>query len=140
MTRYLGIDYGTRRIGLAVSDAGGVLASPLTTIDIRGSIADQACAVVAAAEPYDVGAFVIGLPVNMDDTEGPQARLTRTFGDEIMRASGLPVHYADERLTSRAADELMRPAELTRKKKKARRDRIAAQLILQAFLDGLSAG
>lgn len=135
MTRFLGIDYGTRRIGLAVSDGGGMLASPLTTIDIRGGMAEQVRAVLVAAEPYDVDALVVGLPMNMDDSEGPQARLARAFGDALARASGLPLYYADERLSTRVAEEMMLPADWTRKQKKARRDRIAAQVILQSFLD-----
>ncbi len=74
MTRYLGIDYGTKRIGLAVSDTGTDIASPLTAIDARGSVAAQARAVAEIATDYVADAFVVGLPLNMDDTEGRQAK------------------------------------------------------------------
>ena len=135
MARFLGIDYGTKRIGLAVSDPDGRLASPLTTIEARGRAADHALAVLPYVTEYEVEAIVVGLPLNMDDTEGEQAGITRVFGDELARATGVAVHYWDERLSSAAAEELLLPAELTRKKKKARLDRVAAQVMLQSFLD-----
>jgi len=136
MTRYLGIDYGTKRIGLAIGDDVSRIAAPIEMVPATGSPADHAAAVLRVAGEYVVDAFVIGLPVNMDDTEGPQAKLTRTFGDALVGASGKPVHYFDERLSSHAADELLQPAELTHKKKKQRRDAVAAQVILQGFLEG----
>jgi len=135
MTRYLGIDYGTKRIGLAVGDPPSAPPAPLTTLASRGNVEDDARAVLGVAVQYDIAEFVVGLPLNMDDSEGPQATLTRRFGDALARAAGLPVHYVDERLSSFAAEELLRPAELTRAKKKARADRVAAQVILQTFLD-----
>ena len=136
MTRYLGIDYGTKRIGLAVGDDVSRIASPVEMVPATGSPADHATAVLRVADDYGVDAFVVGLPMNMDDSEGPQARLTRNFGDAVAAATGKPVHYFDERLSSLAADELLQPAELTRKKKKKRRDSVAAQVILQGFLEG----
>ncbi len=81
------------------------------------------------------GALVVGLPLNMDGSEGDQAKLTRRFGDKLAQVSGLAVHYWDERLSSVTARRLMIPAELSRKKRKARLDRVAAQVILQSFLD-----
>ncbi len=71
----------------------------------------------------------------MDDTEGPQAKIVRTFGEALHAMTDSTIHYVDERLSSVAAEELIRPAGLTRKKKKARIDRVAAQVILQTFLD-----
>ena len=135
MPRFLGIDHGTRRIGLAVSDPGATLASPLATIAASGNLSDEIAAVLSCAKDYEIDAFVVGLPLNMDDTEGDQAKTVRRFGAELGRVSGKPVHYWDERLSSHAAEELLRPAELTRKKRKARLDRVAAQVILQGFLD-----
>ncbi len=131
----LGIDYGSKRIGLAVGNTDGGIASPLATVQVRGSLADQIEAVVAYARQYEVSAFVVGLPLNMDDTEGPQARVTRRFGRELTRCTGQTVHYFDERLSSITADELLGQGELSRKKRKARHDRVAAQVILQGFLD-----
>ncbi len=135
MPRFLGVDHGTKRIGLAVSDPGATLASPLATIAASGNLSDEIAAVLSYAKDYDIDAFVVGLPLNMDDTEGDQAKTVRRFGAELGRVSGKPVHYWDERLSSHAAEELLRPAELTRKKRKARLDRVAAQVILQGFLD-----
>jgi putative Holliday junction resolvase len=82
--------------------------------------------------------WFLGLAKNMDNSEGTQAKLCRTFGQALGLASGKRVHYFDERLSSRAADELLRPADLTRKKKKGVRDSVAAQIILQGFLDAQS--
>lgn len=135
MTRYLGIDYGSKRIGLAVGEPPTAPSAPLTTLSGKGVIDADVRAVAEVAEEYDIVEFVVGLPLNMDDTEGPQAKLTRRFGDALARVTSLPVHYVDERLSSFAAEELLRPAELTRGKKRARLDRIAAQVILQTFLD-----
>jgi putative Holliday junction resolvase len=135
MACFLCIDYGTRRIGLAVGDRGETIASPLTTLEAHGRVLDDVDAVLACAEEYDVDAFVVGLPLNMDGTEGKQAKIARRFGDELARVSGKPVHFWDERLSSFTAQELLEPADLTRKKRKARMDRIAAQVILQSFLD-----
>jgi putative Holliday junction resolvase len=132
---FLGIDYGSRRIGLAVSDGGGRMALPLTTVAACGDLAAQVAAVLSASKGYDIHEYVIGLPLNMDDSEGPQARLVRRFGDALMAATGKPVRYFDERLSSRTAEELLQPAELTRGKKKKRLDRVAAQVVLQGFLD-----
>ena len=135
MPRFLGIDHGSKRIGLAVSDPGATLASPLTTIDAATNFSDQVAAILSYAKEFEIDAFVIGLPLNMDDTEGNQAKTVRRFGAELLRISGKPVHYWDERLSSHAAEDLLRPAELTRKKRKARLDRVAAQIMLQEFLD-----
>ena len=135
MPRFLGIDYGSKRIGLAVSNAEATIALPLTTLRASGNPAKNAAAVATQASKHDVHEFVVGLPLNMDDTEGAQAKLSRAFGAQLARATSLPVHYHDERLSSATAEELLRPAELTRKKKKARLDRIAAQVMLQSFLD-----
>jgi putative Holliday junction resolvase len=91
-------------------------------------------AILAVADEYEVEAFVVGLPVNMDDTEGPQAKRTRAFGAKLARASGKAVHYCDERLSSIGADDQLAEAQLSHRKHKARRDAVAAQIILQAFL------
>ncbi len=138
MPCFLGIDYGGKRIGLAISDAAGRMALPLTTLQAHGTLAQHVTAVIAAGEDFDIEAFVVGLPLNMDGTEGKQAKLARRFGTELERVAGKPVHYADERLSSHAAAELLQPAKLTRKKKKHRLDRIAAKVMLQEFLDARS--
>ena len=135
IARYLGIDYGTRRIGLAVSDPDGTIASPVTVIEHAGDPAAQSRRIITVAADYGADAFVVGLPLNMDGTEGPQALLTRNFAAALADMSGFTVHFVDERLTSISADEHLLDARLTRGKKKARRDAVAAQIILQSFLD-----
>ena len=136
--RFLGIDYGTKRIGLAIGDDIARIASPVAMVAARGSMVDHAKAVLAEAQEYELDAFVVGLPVNMDDSEGAQAKLTRQFGEILAKASGKPVHFFDERLSSHAARELLHPAELSRGKRKARLDAVAAQVILQSFLETLA--
>lgn len=135
MTRYLGIDHGSKRIGLSIGDDQINLATPLQTLTVEGQVKHQVVSVLKIADEFDVDAFVVGLAINMDNTEGKQAKLCRAFGDAISKASGKEVHYFDERLSSRAAEELLQPAELTRKKKKKVLDSVAAQVILQCFLD-----
>ncbi len=131
----IGIDYGTKRIGLAAGDTDRRVASPLTTVIAQGDVAAHAQAVLQYADAYDVEAFVVGLPLNMDDTEGPQAKTTRRFGDQLALIASKPVHYWDERLSTFAADELLDTVDLTRAKRKSIQDAVAAQVILQSFLD-----
>ena len=136
MTRYLGIDYGTKQIGLAVSDTGGTLAAPLRTIRASRNLQQDIRLILQGSREYDdVEAFVVGLPLHMDGTAGVQAKLTREFANELGRVTGKPIHLWDERLSSRTADELLREHGVTRKKRKAHQDRVAAQVILQEFLD-----
>lgn len=135
MPRYLGIDYGTRRIGLALSDEDGSIASPLSVIERKGDVEAQARAVIAAGEEYDAAEYVLGLPLNMDGTVGDQAKLTQRFGNLLGSLSGRSVHEWDERLSSLGADAMLADRDLTYKKRKARRDALAAQIILQSFLD-----
>ncbi|HEY3244156.1 MAG TPA: Holliday junction resolvase RuvX [Phycisphaerae bacterium] len=134
--RYLGIDYGTKRIGLAISDPSGSIASPLTTVPARGTLSEQARAVRQAAVAYDdIGACVVGLPLNEDGSEGPQAKLTRQFAAALEHVMPGPLHLWNEHLSSVTADELLAAGDFTRKERKARHDRLAAQIILQGFLD-----
>jgi putative Holliday junction resolvase len=133
--RYCAVDYGTRRIGLAISDPDGIIASPLATVEVRGGREAHVRAVIEAVRDEEVAAWVVGLPLNMDGSEGPQAELTWQFAERLQQVSLKPVHLFDERLSSFQADQLMAPANLSRKKSKARRDQVAAQVILQTFLD-----
>lgn len=136
MPRYLGIDYGHKRIGLAVADADGRFAVPLKQLDRRGSVAADAAQLHDILLDYDLDALVIGLPLNMDGTEGEQAKLTRGYGAALAAALNMPVEFWDERLSSAAADQLLdQREELTNKKRKARRDALAAQIMLQSYLD-----
>jgi len=132
MATLLGIDYGTKRIGLAVGDEETRLPTPIKTI-VESGPSRQIQAVARVAEEYGATGFVLGLPLNMNDTEGPQAKTVRTFGDQLAAHTRKPVHYVDERLSSFAADDLLRGAELTRKKKKGVQDAVAATVILQNY-------
>jgi putative Holliday junction resolvase len=136
--RYLGVDLGAKRIGLALSEPGGIV-SPLVVLPAGPVAEDNVRAILKVAGEYDAGAIVVGLPLNMDGTEGPQAKICRSLAETIGRLSPLPVHLHDERLTSHAADHRLVERDLTRKKKKARQDAIAAQVILQSFLGSLQA-
>ena len=135
MPRFLGIDYGTKRIGLAISDPAGIIASPLEVLTHRGAPAVAAQLAIAAGADYDVDAYVVGRPLNMDGTESEQTRITRGFSRQLAEQSGRPVHEWDERLSSLGADEYLAQGDLTRKRRRARHDAVAAQIILQGFLD-----
>ena len=135
MTRWLGIDYGRRRIGLALSDPGGRIASPLMTLPGRGTARDDAEAITRLASEHEATGIVIGLPLNMDGSLGPQAKLSTTLAEQIRRHEELAVELWDERLSSFHADQLMQSAGLSATRRKEQRDALAAQVILQSFLD-----
>lgn len=133
-TRILAIDPGSVRIGLAISDSERRLASPLATYTRRDPVQD-AKYFQKVVDDEEVGLIIVGLPVREDGYEGEQAKAARKFGSWLQEATALPCEYHDERFTSFAADESLNAAGLTKKKRKARRDRVAAQVLLQTFLD-----
>jgi putative Holliday junction resolvase len=104
-------------------------------IERRGDLARHVAETIAAGEEYAVNAYVLGIPFNMDGSVGKQVKITRDFGRRLAVASKRPVHEWDERLSSKAADVHLAETGLTLKKRKARRDALAAQIILQTFLD-----
>ncbi|MBA7702710.1 putative pre-16S rRNA nuclease [subsurface metagenome] len=130
--RYLAIDYGTKRTGLAICDPAETIVSPFTVIQGQKELLKKIADVV---ETENVGAVVLGLPLNMDDSQGFQAKLVFKFAEQLKKHLQIPVHFQDERLSSFAAEERLAAAEFTRKKKKKRLDAVAAAEILQAFLD-----
>ena len=133
-TRLLGVDYGSVRIGLAVSDPERRLASPLAVYERRGRERDaEYFHALTAAE--EIGVLVVGLPVHLDGREGQKAAEARTFGAWLAETTGLPVVFWDERFSTVEAESALWQAGLTHKKRKARRDRVAAQILLQAYLD-----
>ena len=132
--RSMGLDLGTKTIGLAVSDELGITAQGLTTLERRGPKKDLAALAERVAE-YSVERFVIGLPLNMDGSEGPRAEFTRKFGASLEEATKLPVIYWDERLTTVAAHRALSELDASRKKRKEVIDQVAAILILQGWLD-----
>jgi putative Holliday junction resolvase len=133
-TRILAVDPGSVRLGLAISDVERRLASPLATYTRRDPVQD-ALYFKKIVEAEEVGAIVIGLPIHEDGSEGAQAKAARVFGAWLQEATGLPCVYYDERFTSFEADASLLEAGLTKKKRKARRDRVAAQILLQTYLD-----
>jgi putative Holliday junction resolvase len=135
MGLWAGIDYGKRRIGAAISDPRGRIASPATTLDSTGGQTADAGIVLCWAAENEVAGIVVGLPLNMDGTAGPQAELSRGFADQLRQQTDMPIELWDERLTSYQADELMQAAGLSRARQKKQRDALAAQIILQSFLD-----
>lgn len=138
--RTLAIDYGTRRVGLALSDEGGRFATPLDVVEVT-SPAGATAAVVAVARREGAERLLVGLPLNMDGTAGPQARLTVAWARGASAGAGVPVVFVDERLSSFEAEQSLagrrRGGErLTRKGKKRRLDALAAASFLRAHLDG----
>lgn len=134
MTRSFGLDVGTKTVGVAVSDGLGLTAQPVTTLR-RSSLRADLTELRRLAEHHAVEHVVVGLPLNMDGTEGPSAAEARKFGDAVARQLGLPVEYWDERLTTTAANRVLLEADLSRARRKAVVDRVAAALILQGWLD-----
>jgi putative Holliday junction resolvase len=130
--RYLAIDYGLKRTGLAICDDGESIPSPLKVLTEPKLLIDS---IVKIAKEEEAGAIVIGLPLNMDDaSEGPMTKRVREFAGELERQIDLQIFFQDERLSSFDAEGKMAGL-YTRKKKKGRLDAVAAASILQAFLD-----
>ncbi len=132
MGRWLGIDHGTRRIGVAAGSTEDGIAGPLAMIPAEPAAAATR-RIEQLAKDYDVQGVVVGWPLNMDDTEGPQAKLVRREAAALAEATGLDVRLWDERLTSFAADNAL-AGHYTRKGRKARQDAIAAADMLRHFL------
>lgn len=132
--RYLGLDLGTKTIGLALSDAGHRIASPYATIARKKFSADAAeLGRIIARE--GVAALVLGLPVNMDGTEGPRCQATRAFARNLAQLQPLPVALWDERMSSVAVERMMVEADLSRARRAELVDKLAASYILQSYLD-----
>ncbi len=131
--RILSVDYGDSRIGLGICDELEMLASPLYTIK-SDSMRKNVDKVAAIAINERVEKIVVGLPLNMDGTEGERASKARSFGKVLQRVSGIDVDYQDERLTSVAAEEIMDTVGVKKTKRKNIVDSIAAQLILEGYL------
>ena len=130
--RYLGIDYGQKRTGVAICDEQELIASPVTVIAGQRDLISH---IARIAEREQVGAIVVGLPLNMDGSEGKAAKVTRKFGADLTHALGIQVLFHDERLSSFDAEQKLIETDFSRKKKKKRIDAIAAASILQSFLD-----
>jgi len=133
--RLIGLDPGERTIGVALSDVGLSLASPYGSIK-RGRLRDNAAEIVAIARKEGAGGLVVGLPLSMDGSIGPAAQAARDWALALSEATDLPAALWDERLSSVAANRfLIEQADLTRRKRAAAVDRMAAAWMLQAALD-----
>lgn len=136
--RLMGLDLGTKTIGLALSDVSRSIASPLETIK-RTKFTADAERLIALAKQHDAAALVFGLPLNMDGTEGPRCQSTRQFADNLAGIIDLPLAFQDERLSTAAVQRfLIEDADLSRKKRDQVVDRAAAAWILQGALDRLA--
>jgi putative Holliday junction resolvase len=132
--RYLGLDVGDRRIGMALSDETATLATPLPTF-VRIGPRQDVVRIADLLRRHEAGALVVGLPLNMDGSRGPQAEKVLRFCEELRKKTGVPVHTLDERLTSVAAEEILAERGVALKERKAKVDAVAATLILQEYLD-----
>jgi len=134
MRRALGLDVGDKTVGLALSDELGFTAQGLPTVQRKSVEADLA-AVAAVCSERSVEVLVVGLPLNMDGSEGPRAQKSRRFGDALGAKTGLPVEYQDERLSTVQAERVLLDADVSRKKRKKVIDMLAAQVILQSWME-----
>ena len=132
----IGLDVGEKTIGIAVSDTGRMIASARDTIR-RRKFTPDAQALLALAGETDAAAFVIGLPVNMDGSEGRRAQSTRAFARNLARLTDLPIGLWDERLSSAGVERALLEADMSRKRRAEVIDKMAAAWILQGFLDFL---
>lgn len=142
MGRILGIDFGERRVGLAISDPTGTIAQPLPALTRRRGKRPPVEAIARIAEEHGATDIVIGLPLTLEGEESDWTREVRAFGARLAQRTGLPVHYVDERLTSVRAERTVRSLGLPKRERerKTRVDTIAAMLLLQAYLDGRARG
>ena len=130
--RYLAIDYGTKRTGLAICDASETITSPLAVLHGQKELLNKIADIV---EAENVEAIVLGLPLNMSGTESTQTKLALKFAEQLKSCLSVPVYLQDERLSSFGAEEKLAPAEFTSGKRKKRIDAVAAAEILEAFLE-----
>ena len=132
--RILGLDIGEKRIGVAVSDPSGSVATPLAVIDARKALGDSR-ELMRFVEDYEAELLVAGLPLSLDGSEGPQAARVRTAAERLATLVGLPLEFADERLSSTAARRAMTDAGVSDRDKRGSVDMVAASIFLQSFLD-----
>ncbi|HMC11823.1 MAG TPA: Holliday junction resolvase RuvX [Pirellulaceae bacterium] len=132
--RLAAIDFGTVRIGVAITDPDQRLASPLENYTRRGAATDAKWLLDLVSQERIVG-FVVGLPVHISGDESQKSREARKFGAWVAELTNLPVCFFDERYTSAHAEALLLDAELTKKRRKERLDKLAAQILLAAYLE-----
>ncbi|WP_339613044.1 Holliday junction resolvase RuvX [uncultured Rubinisphaera sp.] len=130
----LGIDFGTKRVGIAISTPDQSISSPLETLQ-RSQPAQESKIFCKICKEYRIKGLVVGLPVHMSGDEGEKAKMARKFGDWLSKISELPVIYWDERFTTSLAQHHLREFGISKAKQKSRLDMLAAQVMLQSFLD-----
>jgi putative Holliday junction resolvase len=134
--RLLGLDLGTKTIGLALSDVSRTIATPLETI-ARKKFTQDAESLWKLADKYDVGGLVLGLPVSMDGTEGPRCQSTRSFAANLLKMRDIPIAFQDERWSTAAVTRTLLEADASRARRAVLVDKLAAAYILQGALDSL---
>ena len=132
--RIAGIDFGTKRIGIAITDKEQRIASPYENYDLQGPEKDAA-KFRTLVNSEEVELFVVGLPVHLSGNESEKSLEARQFGAWLAQETATPVVFFDERFTTRHAEELLQQAKLTKKKRQRRMDMLAAQLLLSAYLE-----
>ena len=137
--RILGLDFGSKTVGVAVSDGLLLTAQGVETIERKdeNKLRKTCARIEEQIAEYEITEIVLGLPKNMNNTEGERVEKTKAFGEMLERRTGLPVHYWDERLTTVAAEQILMESGVRRENRKAVIDKVAAGLILQGYLDCL---
>lgn len=137
--RILGLDFGSKTVGVAVSDGLLLTAQGVETIERKdeNKLRKTCARIEELIAEYEITEIVLGLPKNMNNTEGERIEKTKAFGEMLERRTGLPVHYWDERLTTVAAEQILMESGVRRENRKAVIDKVAAGLILQGYLDCL---
>lgn len=133
--RYLGLDIGAKRIGVAVTDELGLTVQPVLTLEVHRNRRDDLRSIARLARRYSVAGIVVGNPLQLSGDAGPRALKTQQFAAELGELTGLPIHLWDERLTTREAHQLLYEAGHARQDHKQVVDQVAAVLILKSFLD-----
>ena len=132
--RLCGIDYGTVRVGVAISDANQTMSAPHELLP-RSTPEKEAAYFLKLVEHEQVRGFIVGLPLHISGDESQKSQEAREYGAWLGKVSGVPIEFHDERFTSSLAEDLLMDAGLTNKRRKARRDKLAAHLILSGFLE-----
>lgn len=136
--RILGLDYGSKTVGVAMTDALGMTVQPYKTIqrDRESKLRQTLSEIAEIVEQYRIEKIVMGLPLNMDDTEGDRAAKTRDFAEKLKLRVAVPIEFTDERLTTMEAEEILDQSGIPWSEQKKVIDQVAAQLILEQYLRG----
>lgn len=135
--RILGLDYGEKTVGVALSDENAIIAQPLETIERKhaNKLRQTYARIEAIIEEHQVGKIVIGLPKMMNNTEGPRVALTKAFAEDLERRTGMEIVFEDERLTTVEANRILEATGVALSGRKEHIDKMAAAIILQSYLD-----